>query len=49
MNRYSRIVTQPKSQGASQVCLNVSRRGEGLTGRFRPCYTQQTVLTLRKT
>ncbi|WVN90520.1 uncharacterized protein L203_105756 [Cryptococcus depauperatus CBS 7841] len=43
MNRYSRTITQPKAQGASQVSIPALRTRLTL---FRPCCTQQMVLIM---
>jgi dihydroxyacid dehydratase/phosphogluconate dehydratase len=41
MNRYSRIVTQPKDQGAAQVSSLRRRRGRPAQATCRQCCTQQ--------
>lgn len=49
MNRYSRTVTQPKDQGASQVSHLSQVRNAGETDIRRPCCTLPKVSKIRRT
>jgi hypothetical protein len=50
MNRYSRTVTQPKDQGASQVSHSRSREEYGeVDVVHRPCYTPLKVSAVTRT
>lgn len=49
MNRYSRIVTQPKDQGASQVSPPHLLKIAPARSMYRQCCTRQTVSTANPT
>lgn len=52
LNRFSRTITQPKDQGASQVCpciLHGTLHKRAHSANLRPCSMLQTALTQRKT